>query len=121
MDSLKMILQKIEQPLNFASKDNFKNISHIKDLGKPLLNLLASLKSSLPPTANNDAVDCIEELLLIFSDYDWQKLELKKNSIEKAQILREKLKRAIEALPETSSVYAEDKQIMQRVAELREA
>ena len=121
MDSLKMILQKIEQPLNFASKDNFKNISHIKDLGKSLLNLLASLKSSLPPTANNDAVDCIEELLLIFSDYDWQKLELKKNSIEKAQILREKLKRAIEALPETSSVYAEDKQIMQRVAELREA
>ena len=41
MDSLKKILQKIEQPLNFASKDNYKNLSHIKDLGKSLLNLLA--------------------------------------------------------------------------------
>src|SRR4030043_694418 len=120
MDSLKMILQKIEQPLNFASKDNFKNISHIKDLGKSLLNLLASLKSSLPPTANNDAVDCIEELLLIFSDYDWQKLELKKNSIEKAQIIWGKLKGAIFSLPASTPLYAEDMQAMQRVAHLRE-
>src|SRR4030042_3615513 len=120
MDSLKMILQKIEQPLNFASKDNYKNISHIKDLGKSLLNLLVSLKSSLPSAANNDAFSCIEDLSQIFSDYDWQKLELKKNSIEKAQIIWGKLKGAIFSLPASTPLYAEDMQAMQRVAHLRE-
>ena len=92
MDSLKEILQKIEQPLIFASKDNYKNLSHIKDLGKSLLNLLSLFKSSLPPASNNDFSSPVEESLEIFSDYDWQKLELKKNKIEKAQIILEKLK-----------------------------
>ena len=40
MDSQKEILQKIEQPLTFASRDNYKNLSNIKDLGKFLLNFL---------------------------------------------------------------------------------
>ena len=72
MDSLKKILQKIEQPLIFASKDNYKNLSHIKDLGKSLLNLLSLFKGSLPSVLNNDFSSPVEELLKIFSDYDWQ-------------------------------------------------
>jgi hypothetical protein len=78
MDSLINLLQKIEQPLNFASQDNHKNLSHIKDLGKSLLNLLSLLKSIRPFPSNNDFSGKIEELLEIFSDYDWQTLELKK-------------------------------------------
>jgi ATP-dependent DNA helicase RecG len=120
MDSLKKILQKIEQPLNFASKDNYKNLSHIKDLGKSLLNLLASLKGSLP-AGNNDSSNLVEELLKIFSDYDWQKLELKKNRIEKAQVIWEKLKKAIDSLPAIASAYTDDPQTIQRVSNLKEA
>ena len=121
MESVKKLLQKIEQPLSFASKDNYKNLSHIKDLGKSLLGLLTSLQGSLPPAANNDSSNLLEELLKIFSDYDWQKLELKKNRIEKAQVIWEKLKKAIDFLPATASVYTDDPQTTQRVSELREA
>src|SRR5450759_572297 len=105
MDSQKNLLQKIEQPLSFASKDNYKNLSHIKDLGKSLLSLLTSLLGSLPPAANNDFSNLLEELLKIFSDYDWQKLELKKTKIEKAQVIWKKLEKAIDSLPATASVY----------------
>lgn len=121
MESVKKLLQKIEQPLSFASKDNYKNLSHIKDLGKSLLGLLTALQGSLPPAANNDSSNPVEELLKIFSDYDWQKLELKKNRIEKAQIIWEKLKKAIDFLPATASVHTDDLQTAQRVSELREA
>jgi len=78
MDSIKEILQKIENPLVFASRDNFKNLPHIKDLGKTILNLLSLLKSALTSIADADFLLQAEELLTIFSDYDWQKLELKK-------------------------------------------
>jgi ATP-dependent DNA helicase RecG len=120
MESLKKLLQKIEQPLSFASKDNYKNLSHIKDLGKSLLNLLASLKGSLP-AGNNDSSNLVEELLKIFSDYDSQKLELKNNRIEKAQVIWEKLKKAIDSLPAIASAYTDDPQTIQRVSDLREA
>jgi ATP-dependent DNA helicase RecG len=121
MDSLKEILQKIEQPLSFASKDNYKNLSHIKDLGKSLLNLLSLFKSFLPPASDNDFSSPIEELLEIFSDYDWQKLELKKYKIEKAQIILEKLKNVINSSPTPGPVHPPDQQTMQRISDLKEA
>lgn len=121
MDSLKKILQKIEQPLNFASKDNYKNISHIKDLGKSLLNLLVSLKGSLPPAANNDTFSLIEDLLKIFSDYDWQKLELKKNKIEKALLLLEKLAEEIHALEKKNIDPIYDQQTRERISDVKES
>ena len=110
MDSLKEILQKIEQPLSFASKDNYKNLSHIKDLGKSLLSLLSLFKGSLPPASNNDFSFPVEELLEIFSDYDWQKLELKKYKIEKAQIILEKLKVVINSSPAPGQGHPHDQQ-----------
>lgn len=87
MDSIKEILQKIENPLIFASRDNFKNLSHIKDLGKTILNLLSLLKASLTSGADAELLHMTEELLTIFSDHDWQKLELKKTKLKK-QLLR---------------------------------
>jgi ATP-dependent DNA helicase RecG len=121
MASLKEILQKIEQPLSFASKDNYKNLSHIKDLGKSLLNLLSLFKGSLPPDSNNDFSGPVEELLEIFSDYDWQKLELKKYKIEKSQIILEKLKKVINSSPAPISVHPHDQQTIQRISDLKEA
>ncbi len=120
MDSLKKILQKIEQPLNFASVDDYKNLSHIKDLGKSLLSLLAVLKGSLP-AGNSDSSNMVEELLKLFSDYDWQKLELKKTTIEKAQAVLGKLKTNVNSLTAPHSIYTDDPQTIQRVSELRDA
>src|SRR5208283_188101 len=108
MDSLKKILQKIEQPLIFASKDNYKNLSHIKDLGKSLLNLLSLFKGSLPPVSNNDFSGLVEESLEIFSDYDWQKLELKKYKIEKALVILEKIKTVINSSPAPDQGHTPD-------------
>jgi len=121
MDSLKNLLQKIEHPLNFASKDNYKNLSHIKDLGKSLLNLLSLLKSSRQLSSNNDFSGKLEELLEIFSDYDWQKLELKKNKIEKAKVLLEKLKNVINSSPALGPVHLQDQQTIKRISDLKEA
>ena len=121
MDSLKNLLQKIEHPLNFASKDNYKNLSHIKDLGKSLLNLLSLFKSSLPPASNNDFSGNVEELLEVFSDYDWQKLELRKNKIEKALVILEKLKNFINHSPSPGPVHPHDQQTIQRISDLKEA
>ncbi len=121
MDSLKKILQKIEQPLIFASKDNYKNLSHIKDLGKSLLNLLSLFKSSLPPASNNDFSGLIEESLEIFSDYDWQKLEFKKYKIEKALVILEKLKTVINFSPAPGQGHTPDEQTIERIFGLKEA
>ena len=54
MDSPKEILQKIERSLTFASRDNYKNLSNIKDLGKFLLNLLPALKDSSLPASGSE-------------------------------------------------------------------
>ncbi|MCX5849644.1 MAG: ATP-dependent DNA helicase RecG [Deltaproteobacteria bacterium] len=121
MDSLKKILQKIEQPLIFASKDNYKNLSHIKNLGKSLLNLLSLLKSSLPPASNNDFSSPAEELQEIFSDYDWQKLELKKNKIEKALVILDKIKNVINSSAASETIHPQDHQTIQRISDLKEA
>jgi ATP-dependent DNA helicase RecG len=117
MDSQKEILQKIERPLIFASRDNYKNLSNIKDLGKFLLNLLPMLKdSSLAAT-----FDLIDELLDIFSDYDRQKLELKKYKIEKAQIVLEKLKTMIDLPAAHPHTFTTDPKTIERISDLKEA
>ena len=121
MDSQKEILQKIEQPLTFASKDNYKNLSNIKDLGKSLLNLLPKLKDSSSPAFNNNLNNMIDELLEIFSDYDWQKLELKKNKIEKATTVLEKIKIAMNSTIAPVSVYQLDQKTIERISDLKEA
>jgi len=121
MASLKEILQRIEQPLSFAAKDNYKNLSHIKDLGKSLLNLLSLLKSSLPPSSHNELASLVEELLAIFSDYDWQKLELKKYKVEKAHLVLEELKTTINSSPTSRPIHLHDQLTVQRILELKEA
>jgi len=120
MDSLKEILRKIEQPLQFASRDHYKNISHIKDLGKFLLNLLPALKdSTLPP--DNDFNHDVDQLLKIFFDYDWQKPELKKSKIEDAQKILSKLKAILEASTAKEPEPPADRQTMERISDLKES
>jgi ATP-dependent DNA helicase RecG len=78
-------------------------------------------KSYLPPSSNNDLSSPVEELLEIFSDYDWQKLELKKYKIEKANIILERLKTVINSSPTSGPVHLHDQMTMQRISDLKEA
>jgi ATP-dependent DNA helicase RecG len=121
MESLKTILQKIEQPLNFASKEDYRNLSHIKDLGKSLQNLLALLKDALPSSCGNDSLKLLEGLSEIFSDHDLQDLEIKKNKITNALLLLEKLKIILDSNPSCQPQHLPDEQTLQRISDLKEA
>lgn len=121
MDSQKEILQKIEQPLNFAIKDHYKNLPNIKNLGKSILNLLPRLKDQSSYTANSGINNLIDELLEIFSDYDFQKLELKKNKIEKAVIALEKIKNAMSSAIVPVPVHLPDPKTVEKLSDLKDA
>ena len=116
-----MILQKIEQPLNFAYKDNFRNISHIKDLGKSLQSILAMLKGALLSSNGNDSLNLLKELSEIFFDYDQQDLERKKDKITKALLLLEQLKVAIDLILVNKPQNLQDEQTIQRISDLKQA
>ncbi|MEN6376023.1 MAG: ATP-dependent DNA helicase RecG [Smithella sp.] len=120
MEETRKILQKIEQPLNFASQNDFKNLVHIKDLGKALLNLSALLRASLPFNLGNNLPALVDEFSAVFSDFDWQKLELKKNKIEKALELLRQLEKEINL---STSIFTkqQDGQSLQKISDLREA
>ncbi len=117
-DNVEKILKKIEQPLIFASQDDYKNIAHIKNMGKTLLNLLASLKGLLLPPADNSIFVLVDELLKIFSDYDEQKLAAKKITLKKAQSVWYKLKTEVASLHTQNK---QDKKTAQSVVNLRES
>jgi ATP-dependent DNA helicase RecG len=121
MESIKTILQKIEQPLNFASKENCRNISHIKNLGKSLQSLLALLKGALPSSISNDSLKLLEGLSEIFSDYDQQDLERKKDKITNALLLLEQLKVALDSILVNKPQNLQDEQTIQRISDLKQA
>ncbi|HOW57873.1 MAG TPA: hypothetical protein PKZ12_07705, partial [Smithellaceae bacterium] len=122
METLQAIIKKIEQPLQFASRDSSKNLAQIKNLGKSLLNLLAMLKSSLPQLSENDASVITDNLTQVFSDFDRQKLELRKNKLAEALPLLEKLKISIAAIPATGeSLKIHDEQTLLRISDIKEA
>jgi len=117
MESIKALLQKIEQPLIFASKENYRNLSHIKNLGKSLLHLLAMLKGDLP----SDSSKPLDGLSEIFSDYDPNDLGIKKDKIKKALLLFEELKIALDSIPVKQPQNLQDENTLQRISYLKEA
>jgi len=118
MDTFKKILQKIEQPLNFAFQEDYKNFTHIKNMGKTLVNLLLSLKGLLPRATDNSVFVMIDELLNIFSDYDEQKLEAKKIALGKAKPVWVKLKAEVNFLHQHNK---QEENTAKSVANLRES
>jgi ATP-dependent DNA helicase RecG len=121
MNALKEILQKIEQPLTFASRDHYKNLSNIKDLGKSLLNLLPRLKNSSYTGTHQEINHLADVMLEIFADYDRQKLELKKNKIEEARKLLDRIKTIIESPITPEPVHPIDEKIEEKITDLKEA
>ena len=53
MESFKKNLQKIVQPLKFSARDDFKNLPHIKDLGKSMAGIIAQQIDAIPPAWEN--------------------------------------------------------------------
>ena len=120
MEETGKILQKIEQPLNFASSNNFKNLVHIKDLGRALLSLSAALKASLPSGPGDELSTLVDEFSALFSDFDWQKLELKKLKIEQALKLIRRLENEIN-LSARISITQKNGQSLQKLSDFKEA
>jgi len=96
MESFKKNLLKIENPLNFASKDDFKNIHHIKDMGKFMSALITSQLSFIPPAAVNIFEPPLKNMARIFSDYDVQDANDRKKKIAEASLILGRLKTAAE-------------------------
>jgi len=61
--------------------------------------LLALLKGAVPSFCSNDSFKLLEELSEIFSDYDRQDMEIKKNKIKNALLLFGQLKIALDSIP----------------------
>ncbi len=120
MESIKGLLQKIEQPLNFASKDNYRNLSHIKDLGKSLQSMLAGFKGVLLTSNINDSHNLLEGLTEIFADYDLMDLEIKKNKITNALFLFEQLKTTMNSISVNQPQHLRNETTLKRIADLKE-
>jgi len=84
LETFKKNLLKIEQPLSFAARDNFRNLAHIRELGKSLSALATSVISLIPPAAKNIFEPPLDNIARIFSDYDTSSEELKKEKINEA-------------------------------------
>lgn len=117
MESFKKNLQRIEQPLSFAAKDDFKNLSHIKDLGKALSGLIAFQMTAIPPAAKNIFGPALDNMLRIFLDYDLQDVAGKKIKITEASLILERLKNAADSFDARRP--AQEEQITARIADLK--
>ena len=120
MESFKKNLQKIEQPLNFAAKNDFKNLSHIKDLGKSLSSLITQFVSAVSPAAKSGFEPPLKQLLNIFSDYDAQDLHVKKTKISEAAAILEKLKIEVDEFDANKAISPhQEEQIAERISDLK--
>ncbi|MEN6623520.1 MAG: ATP-dependent DNA helicase RecG [Smithella sp.] len=119
MKEIKKILQKIENPLIFASKNNFKNLSNIKDLGKTLFNFSLLLKTSSCLTFQENLSAKVDELSAIFSDYEYLESALKKQKIEKSLIILNEIKTAVNSIPEFETI--KDEHLNPKISAFKEA
>ncbi len=98
MKSLKDILDIIEAPLLFSSKDSYKHLPQIKNFESTMKNLSSQLRSMLPlwemreglAATYGDTTAAFEE---IFAGFDKLSLEEKKKRLEKAINILQDLKK----------------------------
>lgn len=121
MDNLEKIMEKIEQPLIFASQYDCKNIAHIKNMGKTMVNLLVSLKGYLPVEKTASMIIMSDDLVKIFTDYDGQKIAAKKLALKKSLLHWQKLKTEIESLLKHNISCSKKKENAERIAEFHDS
>lgn len=120
METFKKNLQKIEQPLNFAARDDFKNLLHIKELGNSLCSLIAQQIPVIPPAAKNFFKPPLENLMRIFSDYDTRDIPVKKTKILEAMQILERLINSASAFDARKLLTnPQEEQITERIKDLR--
>jgi len=119
MESFKSGLLKIEQPLNFAAKDDFKNLSHIKDLGRSMMRLITHQITTIPPDAKNSFELPLDSMVRIFSDYDEKDPAVKKSKIAEAALILERIKKTIDILDARKPMsLQQEEQIAERISDL---
>ncbi|HOG11403.1 MAG TPA: ATP-dependent DNA helicase RecG [Smithellaceae bacterium] len=119
MESFKKNLQRIEQPLNFAAKDQFKNLPNIRNLGKSLSGLIALQISAIPPAAKNIFGPALDHMMRIFQEYDGKDLQQKKSGIAEASLILERLKYAADNFDARNPGNLQEEQIAARVEDLK--
>lgn len=122
METFKKNLLKIEQPLSFAAKDNFRNLAHIRELGKSLSALATSVISLIPPAAKNIFEPPLDNIARIFSDYDTSSDELKKEKINEATRIIGRLIMAADNFEANQPIRAQQlQQINERIDDLKDS
>jgi ATP-dependent DNA helicase RecG len=120
MESFKIKLQKIGQPLSFAAKDDFKNLPHIRELGKSMTSLVSQQIAAIPPAFNNRFEPPMDNILQIFSDYDAQDITVKKAKISEAKQILERIINVADTIDAGKPVSPlHEEQIHERIMELR--
>lgn len=120
MESFKKNLQKIEHPLKFAARDDFKNLSHIKDLGKAMSGIIAQQIDAIPPAMQKRFEPPLGNMLTIFSDYDAQDTAGRKIKIIEAAKILERLMDAIDVFDAGKPVSPlREEQINERISDLK--
>ena len=100
MDRLIDILNRIEQPLFFSSRDDYKHLPLVKDLEVTVFNLLIKLGHAIP-VASIDAKtgravqNLTERFQHLFKGYDALSLDDKKDILQKALLLAGELRQTI--------------------------
>ncbi|MCG6537779.1 MAG: AIR synthase-related protein, partial [Syntrophales bacterium LBB04] len=97
MDSIIAILEKIEAPLLFSSKDSYRHLPLIKGLEATMRSFLMELKSvSFTNATQNETYTVYKSIISGFEEaiagFDGLSLEDKKERIEKAMLVVKKLR-----------------------------
>ena len=112
MEDLKEIVEKIEAPLIFSSRDSYKNLPLIKNLETTMSGLLKKLSSISPPSTQHETKreaykTILSELQETFVGFDAFPVDEKKERIERALTFIKELKNLYSDLfqphPEKSS------------------
>jgi ATP-dependent DNA helicase RecG len=120
MEAFKVNLKKIEQPIRFASKDDYRNLSHIKDLGRTMTSLIPPILASLPSSLRAFFQPPLEQLMRIFLNYDISDIDTRKMKIAEARVIFERLMIKLDSYDSSKGISPEqEEKIEERVQDLR--
>lgn len=112
MDALKEILEKIEAPLVFSSRDSYRNLSLIKDFEVTMKAFLKQLKhvllTSAMPLDGETYGDIVSEIEKAILGFDKLSLGEKKERIESAILFLNQLKKRVSEFSVISSDISKD-------------
>ncbi|MDD4356389.1 MAG: ATP-dependent DNA helicase RecG, partial [Smithellaceae bacterium] len=102
------------------ARDDFKNLSHIKDLGKAMSGIIAQQIDAIPPAMQKRFEPPLGNMLTIFSDYDAQDTAGRKIKIIEAAKILERLMDAIDVFDAGKPVSPlREEQINERISDLK--